>query len=502
MVAAVYGQIGHEVLLICGSGHPGAPRRERHTEQMTGSGDRRRLPRWSVRVRILAVILLVTVVGLGLTGTISHLVQRDQVLRDVDAALTAQLDAARAVVEAEAGEVSSSREALAGILGVLPAPADGSALGIVDGEAALVPGTAVAFSLEDSALVERVVREVADGSARIGTAVVDGAEIRYVGVPVTVTGADDTGIYLVAVDLSLALEPTNRGLLIFAVVALIVVLAVALAAWSVAGRLLRPVRLLRETAERLTASDLAERIPVDGDDDLARLTETVNDMLERLETAMRDQRELLDDVRHELRTPLTIIRGHLELVDPADLGDVRRTAALAIEEIDRMSALVDGLTALAEVRTVVPEQRPTDLAAFTDDIAVLAGAIPDHPWSVVERAPATVRLDRRLITQAWLQLADNAAKYSPAGSPIEIGSRIVGDSAELWVRDHGPGIPPGEERRIFERFARADRSAVGGSGLGLAIVARIAQAHGGAVRVESPGDGAEFVLTIPAEEAP
>ena len=500
-MAAVYGQIADEGLLIRGAREQSPRHPARHTEGMTGSGDRRRLPRWSVRVRILAAILLVTVVGLGVAGTVSHLVQRDQVVQGVDAALTSQLEAARAVVESEVDEISTSREALAAILGVLPAPSNGSALGIVDGEAALVPGTAVAFSLEDSSLVDRVVREVADGSARIGTAVADGSEIRYVAVPVDVAGADDTGIYLVAIDLPLALQPTNRGLLIFVIVALLVVLAVALAGWSVAGRLLRPVRLLRETAERLTASDLAERIPVEGDDDLARLTETVNDMLDRLETALRDQRELLDDVRHELRTPLTIIRGHLELVDVGDPLDVRRTAVLAIEEIDRMSALVDGLTALAEVRAVVPEMRPTDLAGLTDDVATLARAIPGHSWTVTERAAATVRLDRRLVTQAWLQLADNAAKYSPAGSPIEIGSRVVGSRAELRVRDHGPGIPPGEETRIFERFARATRGAVGGSGLGLAIVARIAQAHGGTARVESPGDGAEFVLSIPAEEA-
>lgn len=469
---------------------------------MTGTGHRRRLPRWTVRVRILAAILLVTVVGLGVTGTISHLLQRDQVVRGVDASLNSQVEAARAVVDAEADEVSTAREALAEILAVLPAPASGSALGIVDGEAALVPGTAVAFPLQDSSLVDRVVREVADGSARIGTAVVDGDEIRYVAVPVSVVGADDTGIYLVAVDLSLALQPTNRGLTIFVVVGVLVVLAVAIAGWSVAGRLLRPVRLLRETAERLTASDLAERIPVEGDDDLARLTETVNDMLDRLETAMRDQRELLDDVRHELRTPLTIIRGHLELVDAADPTDVRRTAELAIEEIDRMSALVDGLTALAEVRAVVPERVPTDLAGLTDDVAALVGAIPGHPWTVAGRAPGTVRLDRRLITQAWLQLADNAAKYAPAGSPIEIGSRLAGGRAELWVRDHGPGIPAGQETRVFERFARAGRGSVGGSGLGLAIVTRIAAAHGGTARVESPGDGAEFILSIPVEEAP
>lgn len=469
---------------------------------MTGPGRRRRLPQWSVRVRILAAILLVTIVGLGLTGTISHLLQRERVLRDVDAALAAQVESARAVVDAEAGEVSTAREALAAILAVVPVPAGGSAVAIVDGEAALVPGTAVAFDLESSPLIDRVVAETADGSARIGTTVENGVAIRYIAVPVEVAGAEDSGIYLAAVDLQLALAPEERALAIFVVVASGTVLAVALAGWLVAGRLLRPVRRLRETAERLTASDLSERIPVDGDDDLARLTETVNEMLDRLEAAMRQQRELLDDVRHELRTPLTIVRGHLELVDPTDAGDVRHTADLAIEEIDRMSALVDGLTALAEVRATVLDRQPIDVGAFTRDIAALAGAIPGHTWSVADEAAATVSLDRRLITQAWLQLADNAAKYSPTGTPIEIGSRLVDSAVELYVRDHGPGIPAGQETRIFERFARATGGPARGSGLGLAIVARIVHAHGGSARVVSPGDGAEFVLSIPWEEEP
>jgi two-component system OmpR family sensor kinase len=446
----------------------------------------------------MAAILLVASVGLGVTGTVSHIVERERVARDIDDELGRQVDAARVVVEAEAGELATARDALARILAVVPAPPNGSALGIIDGRPALVPGTAVAFSLEDSALVARVVREVADGSARIGTAVLDGVEIRYVGVPVVVDGATDDGVYLVAVDVDRELEPTNRALTIFVVVAGGTLFAVALAGWLVAGRLLRPLRRLQQTAARITASDLKERIPVDGNDDISRLTETVNDMLDRLDAALRNQRELLDDVRHELRTPLTVIRGHLELVDPEDSGDVRRTAELAIDELDRMAGLVDGLAKLAEVRAAVPELHETDIARLTRDVAALASGIPGHAWSATEIADGSVPLDRALIRQAWLQLADNAAKYAPAGTPIEIGSRIVDGEVELWVRDYGPGIPPGQERRIFERFVRATDGSAGGSGLGLSIVAGIARAHDGDARVESPGDGgARFIISIP-----
>jgi two-component system OmpR family sensor kinase len=447
----------------------------------------------------LAAILLVMVVGLGVTGSVSYLVQRDQVARDIDAELQRQVNAARGVVETESDEVESAREALARILAVVPAPQNGSILGIVDGRPALVPGTTVAFSLEDTALVDRVVREVADGSARIGTALLNGVEIRYVGVPVLVDAAPDDGIYLVAIDVARELEPTNRAFTILTVVGSATLVAVAVAGWLVAGRLLRPVRRLRETAERITASDLRERIPIDGRDDISRLTETVNEMLDRLDTAMRNQRELLDDVRHELRTPLTIIRGHLELVDASDPADVRSTVELAIDELQRMAGLVDGLAALAEVRATVPEIEVIDLGKLTRDVAALASVIPGHEWSSTEIGDGSVPLDRALITQAWLQLADNAAKYAPAGTPIELGSRIVDGQAELWVRDYGPGIRSGQEARIFERFARATEGSARGSGLGLAIVDRIARAHNGSARVESPGSGARFIISIPTE---
>jgi two-component system OmpR family sensor kinase len=224
-------------------------------------------------------------------------------------------------------------------------------------------------------------------------------------------------------------------------------------------------------------------------------------MLDRLDAALRNQRELLDDVRHELRTPLTVIRGHLELVDAADPADVRTTVELAIDELQRMAGLVDGLATLAEMRATVPVPEVTDLGRLTRDVAALASVIPGHTWSTTEIADGSIPLDRALITQAWLQLADNAAKYAPAGTPIEIGSRIDDDSAELWVRDYGPGIRSGQETRIFERFARSTDGSARGSGLGLAIVEGIALAHGGSARVESPGDGARFVIDIPREGA-
>src|SRR5699024_2917573 len=137
---------------------------------------------------------------------------------------------------------------------------------------------------------------------------------------------------------------TFRTYALVAAAALVVLAAVA---WVLAGRLLRPVRALREAAEQISDTDLSRRIPVTGTDDLSELTRTVNDMLARLETSFRSQRLLLDDAGHELRTPITIVRGHLEVMDPADPDDAAATRELALSELDRMHRLTDDLVLLA-----------------------------------------------------------------------------------------------------------------------------------------------------------
>ena len=123
-----------------------------------------------------------------------------------------------------------------------------------------------------------------------------------------------------------------------------------------------------------------------------------------------------------------------------------------------------------------------------------------HDWQLAETAEAIALLSPSRLTQAWLQLADNAAKYSPAGSTIRLGSTAYATAVEFWVADEGPGIPEGAEERIFERFGRADTGrGIAGSGLGLPIVAAIARAHGGYVTLDSSEAGARFGIVVPTE---
>lgn len=479
------------------------------------------LPRFSVRSRILAVILIVTALGMSVSGFTAYVVQRDRVIEGLDAELLISVEAARSIVmgtstasdsptaTANPAEVPVATvvEALTEILSRLVPSRHESSVGIIDGEVRLVPGVDTAFALEaDPAFIDRAWREASGGGVSLGTAVTTVGTLRYVSVPVTIAGDTQFGVYVTAVDAQRAVDEVGGAFLTYAGLALLSLAAIGVIGWFVAGRLLAPIRRLSETASRITAEDLGERIPVNGNDDVSALTETVNAMLDRIDEALTSQRQLLDDVRHELTTPITIVRGHLELLDATQPGDVRVVRDIAIDELDRMAELVNDIDALARAEHPAVFTEPTDVADFTALVVSKMRAIPGHEWVLEETANVVAPISPSRLTQAWLQLADNAAKYSPEGSTIRVGSTAYAGTVEFWVADVGPGIPLGAEKRIFERFGRADTGrGIAGSGLGLPIVAAIARAHGGYVSLDSSPAGARFgivVSTLSTEAAP
>lgn len=281
-------------------------------------------------------------------------------------------------------------------------------------------------------------------------------------------------------------------------------IAAATAAWWVAGRILAPVRLVRQTAAEISEEDLTQRIEVSGRDDIAALAEQFNSMLDRLEGAFTSQRRFVDDAGHELRTPITIVRGHLELMgdDPEERREVVR---LVTDELDRMGRIVEDLLLLAKAQQpdfVRPE--PVSLAELTSDIDAKVRQLGDRDWRLEALAEETVRLDPQRVTQAMVQLAANAVRHTDPGATLRIGSRTSGSEVRLWVADQGPGIPAEEHGRVFERFSRGTsrggRAPRGdrGAGLGLAIVRAITEAHHGRVDLRSaPGAGSTFTLVIP-----
>jgi signal transduction histidine kinase len=283
----------------------------------------------------------------------------------------------------------------------------------------------------------------------------------------------------------------------------VLVLTAALA-WSIAGRILRPVRELTSTARRITGSDLSARIPVEGRDELAELGGTFNDMVQRLEDGITSRRRFLDDVAHELRTPITIARGHLEVLgdDPAERAE---TVAIVTDELDRMSRYVSDLLVLAKAEQ--PDflsPAPIDLGELALDLLARLPGLAPRRW-VLDAAPpvgiVTVVADRERLEQAVLNLASNAVQHTDDGAEIGLDIGATGQEAWLAVRDTGPGVDAAVAETLFDRYARGATSRTtrpDGAGIGLSIVDAIARAHGGRASLTStPGAGATFTVTVP-----
>lgn len=322
--------------------------------------------------------------------------------------------------------------------------------------------------------------------------------VRFVAIPLQFDGAT-RGVFVVANFIEGERNEIETAIRVEAVVTALVLAVVTVVAWFVAGRLLRPVAKLTETAEAISESDLTRRIPVVGDDELARLALTFNEMLDRLEAAFIAQRTFIDDAGHELRTPITIIRGHLDVMGD-DPGDRRQTMELVSDELNRMSRIVDDLLILAKAEQPdFVRLEPVELTDLTTELLVKSRGLGRRSWVLDACAEGTISADPQRMTQAVLNLSRNAAEQTSAGAEIGIGSAWVSQGARIWVRDTGPGVDEVEKDRIFERFARGRHGRRSeGAGLGLSIADTIAKAHGGRVDLDStPGRGATFSIFLP-----
>lgn len=468
----------------------------------------------SVRTRVLAAVLLLAGLTVLIAGATSYVLQAQRMYARIDDSLTGTVDGLRTLtgsgIDPRTGEdVASVSDALyLAVQQRTPAGHEG-VIALLDGSPLWLAPASVPTRLEDDPELMTALAAIDENApVELRTIRTPTTEYRVAAVPVTVTGDARQGLYVVAADRGAERDDLREVFLSYATIALGSLVIIGVVAWTVVGRLLRPVRLLRDTARRITESDLSERIPVTGSDDLSDLAQTVNAMLDRLEDAFGSQRRLLDDVGHELRTPLTIVRGHLELVDPDDPEDVRATRALALDELDRMQRLVEDLMTLATAdRPDFIRLQPTAIGPLTDDVLDKARPLGDRQWRVESRADVTVDVDAQRVTQAWLQLITNAVAFTSPRAVIAIGSRVDGGRLRVWVRDEGPGVALHDREAIFERFHRGRSDAAragrpeGGAGLGLPIVAAIAAAHHGSVRVEDPPHGrrgAVFVLDLPA----
>lgn len=464
----------------------------------------RRRPTISVRTQIVAAITLVAAIGLTAVGLSVYVVERQRILEGIDDRLHANLDSARYLIvggDPEVGAWESSTQALRAVVRRMSPDDNTGAMGMADGVITTLPGMALDVDLQhEDAFAQHVQKQLRTDEPIMGTYVDSANTWRYLAAPIHVEGSADpavvTFVMVYDVDAELAeINTAGRAFLIASTIALIVIAATGT---IVATRLLRPLRHMRQTAERVSAQSLTERLPVVGHDDVADLAQTMNDMLDRLDSALDSQRQLLSDVGHELKTPLTVVRGHLEVMDPTSVEDATDTQLLAIDELDRMDRLVQDLAAAASLHGPAPVQMlPVDAADLVDQITRKAEGIVGAEVTRGPRAHVVASLDAARITQALLQLAQNAVTHG--GGQLEIGSKADADMIHMWVRDNGPGVPDEQKPHVFERFHRGSHATQHtGSGLGLNIVDVIARAHGGSVSVEdAEGGGARFIVRVP-----
>jgi signal transduction histidine kinase len=466
--------------------------------------------RLSARVRILGWILALT--ALAVVGSL--LLTRRLLMQQLDERVNEQL-------EQEADEVAS--------LATGRKPATGEPFGSdvnaifetflernlpVEGEAyyTFVGGRFFRATPSPVALWEdpRVAGRWADLTApERGEVPTDAGRVRWLAVPLRDATNRTLGVFVVANFLEQEREEIADAITTGVVVAGVILAAAALVGWMVAGRILRPVREVTETARAITETDLSGRIAVEGNDEIAELARTFNAMVDRLESAFATQQAFIDDAGHELRTPITIVRGHLELL--GDDPDERREAvALVTDELDRMTRIVDDLLLLAKLEHpsfLRPEA--VDVEPFTAELFAKAATLDtSRRWRLAESATTTLVADPQRLTQAVMNLARNAVEHTDTDATVTLGSASIDGEVRFWVTDTGPGIAPEDQAAIFERFARGGdrRRRSDGAGLGLAIVRAVAQAHGGRVLLDSqPGSGARFTIAIPTratEEAP
>jgi len=264
--------------------------------------------------------------------------------------------------------------------------------------------------------------------------------------------------------------------------------------WVIAGRALRPLRTITDTAREISASNLHRRLALRGpDDELRQLGNTVDGLLARLETSFDAQRQFVANASHELRTPLTLERTLLELAlsDPnASINSYRHTCEQLLAVGEQQERLIEALLTLSRSQRGLDNRQPVDLTAIT----AAAAAAADHDGLAVDVAlePAHTSGNPRLVERLVANLVDNAIHHNIIGGTVSLSTETRNGHAVLTVANTGPTIPPGELDRLFQPFERLDATRTTGTdgfGLGLSIVRAIADAHGAMITTEAPADG-------------
>ena len=475
---------------------------------------------WSLRSRLTLGIVILTAIAFATASFATQSLLKGYLISEVDKELIAIADAS--VPRIERGglgrndeEDNDDRHEIRQRLGLGPAaplnriPTTAS-LTLLDPSGAVIGGLGgdLATTRVTDYLVGLLPQEVASHGSEPFTIEATGADFRVTARPL------NTGETVVAAQNLGELEKTlDRLGALFGLIALLLLILITFAARSVIRISMKPLKDVEETAAKIAAGNLSARMPdADSKTEVGRLATSLNAMLTRIEEAFAARtdsenklRRFVADASHELRTPITAIRGFSELHRQGAVTGEKETSVLIgrIEnESKRMGSLVEDLLLLARLdQSREMESKPVDISQVVEDAVVSARAAgPGHPVTFETSAAELFTLgDQLRIHQVVANLLSNARSHTPVGTAIHVAVKATDNGVEVVVSDQGPGLSQEDQKRIFERFYRADGSRVrvgeDGSGLGLSIVDAVMRAHGGSVSVRSElGKGSTFTL--------
>jgi len=292
--------------------------------------------------------------------------------------------------------------------------------------------------------------------------------------------------------------------------------AILLALWAGyfwAGRALTPVASMAETAREISAQNWSRRLPVDNpEDELGQLAIVINKTFDRLQQSYEQMRQFTADASHELRTPLTALKSVGEVGQQEERESpefYRNVIGSMLEEVDRLSLLVQNLLTLAraDAGRIPLDRSETNIETVVQDaierIQILAEEKEQHLTYINRQDSTTATVDRDKIRQALVNILDNAITYTPKGGEILVSLHNFHEDVQIEIKDNRPGIPAGEQHRVFDRFYRVSKdrtSSDGGTGLGLSIAQWAVELHGGHIELESEtGEGSRFIITLPKD---
>lgn len=453
----------------------------------------------SIRVRIVAWILLVVFTALASVLYLTDAVRRGEIHTHANTTVEQEIAEFSTFVTESPRSFNNSRELVEAYLGQ-EIPMDQQLLIGQIGDQVVRQQISTPYKPADKAAL---LHEIFTSHANSG--IFNG--VHWGRVELTSPNSEKPDYFATAIDTKVSYSHLSNQTKNLSVMGAVVMALAVIIAWLISNQIIIPIRSLRDVASQISDSSLTSRVPITGDDEIADLARTFNHMLDRIDSAYQIQRQFIDDAGHELRTPITVIRGNLELLETATPQQRARSIDLCTGELDRMTRMVNDLLTLAIADADGPKflhLTQCDLSELMIDIEDKAEIVSDGRAHVTKIAEGVVILDAQRITEAVLELTRNAVKYTPDGSPILIESSREGNQISISVRDFGPGVDPKVQQNLFSRFTRgqktqSDQVPKKGAGLGLSIVRVIAEAHGGHAWVKSePGLGATFGFSFPA----